>query len=60
MLQEWVSGSWKAKTPYTKAYVEAVKAHGMDLRWEKVLAHSGEKFNEIVDKLARQAAWTGK
>ena len=55
-LREWVSGAWEAKTPYTKTYVEAVKAHGMDLRWEKVLAHSGEIFNEIVDKMAREAA----
>ena len=55
-LQEWVSGAWKAKTQYTKTYVEAVKAHGMDLSWEKVLAHSGEMFNEIVDEMAREAA----
>ena len=31
----------------------------MNLRWEKVLAHSGEKFNEIVDQLARDAARAG-
>jgi len=51
-----VSGAWQTKTPYTKTYVEKVKAHGMDLRWEKVLAHSGEIFNEIVDEMAREAA----
>ena len=58
-LQEWVSGAWEAKTSYTKTYVETVKAHGMDLRWEKVLAHSGEIHNEIVDKMAREAARGG-
>ena len=55
-LQEWVSGAWQTKTPYTKTYVEKVKAHGMELRWKKVLAHSGEMFNEIVDEMAREAA----
>jgi len=59
-LEEWVSGAWKAKTPFTQAYVEAVKSYGMTLRWKKVLAHSGEKFNEIVDSLARKAAKAGK
>lgn len=55
-LAAWVTGDWKAKTPFTQAYVSTVKSHDMDLRWEKVLAHSGEKFNEIVDELAREAA----
>ena len=59
-LSEWVKGFWKAKTPFTQAYISTVHAHGMDLRWEKVLAHSGEEFNEIVDKLAREAARAGK
>ena len=55
-LSEWVKGYWKAKTPFTQAYVSSVQAHGMDLHWVKVLAHSGEEFNEIVDQLARDAA----
>ena len=55
-LAAWVEGDWKAKTPFTQSYVSTVQAHGMDLRWEKVLAHSGEKFNEIVDQLAQKAA----
>lgn len=58
-LAEWVKGFWKAKTPFTQAYVATVKSHGMDLRWGKVLAHSGEKYNEIVDQLAREAARAG-
>ena len=59
-LAAWVEGYWKAKTPFTQAYVSTVMAHGMDLRWEKILAHSGEKFNEIVDDLAREAARAAK
>lgn len=59
-LEEWVNGSWRAKTPFTQAYVKAVKAQDMDLRWEKVLAHSGEPLNEVVDQLARDAARAGR
>jgi len=58
-LAAWVEGYWKAKTPFTQAYVSTVMAHRMDLRWKKVLAHSGEEFNEIVDQLARDAARAG-
>ena len=58
-LAAWVTGDWKAKTPFTQAYAATVKAHGIDVRWEKVLAHSGEKNNEIVDQLARDAARAG-
>lgn len=59
-LSEWVKGFWKAKTPFTQAYVSSVLAHGMDLHWVKVLAHSGEEFNEVVDELARNAARAAK
>ncbi|MDT7043142.1 ribonuclease H family protein [Candidatus Nitronereus thalassa] len=58
-LAAWVTGEWKAKTPFTQAYAATVKAYGIDVRWKKVLAHSGEKFNEIVDQLARDAARAG-
>ena len=55
-LESWADGSWKTKTPFTQAYAETIKASGMRLTWEKVLAHSGEPNNEIVDQLARAAA----
>ena len=60
-LAEWVHGTWKAKIPFTQAYVATVHSQGMALQWKKVLAHSGETCNEIVDQLARTAArkWGG-
>ncbi len=55
-LASWVEGAWKTTTPFTRAYVEQVQALGMTLTWHKVRAHSGEKYNELVDQLAREAA----
>ncbi|MCH8040456.1 MAG: ribonuclease H family protein [Nitrospinae bacterium] len=55
-LASWPQGSWKAKMPFTQAYVEAVRNSGVALTWKKVLAHSGEPYNEVVDQLARAAA----
>jgi len=55
-LESWADGSWKTNTPYTQAYAETLKRSGMEITWKKVLAHSGEPNNEIVDQLARSAA----
>ncbi len=55
-LASWPLGKWKTNTPFTQAYVEKVHAMGMQLTWHKVRAHSGEKYNELVDQLAKEAA----
>ena len=55
-LASWVEGTWKTRTPFTRAYAERVRALGMTLTWHKVQAHSGDTYNELVDQLAREAA----
>jgi ribonuclease HI len=59
-LESWADGSWRTNTPFTQAYAKKIKESGMRLTWEKVLAHSGEPNNEIVDQLARSAAQNAK
>ena len=55
-LASWVEGTWKTRTPFTRAYAERVRALGMTLTWQKVLAHSGNPYNDLVDRLAGEAA----
>ena len=55
-LASWVTGAWKAKTPWTQAYAENLRTSGIAIQWKKVKAHSGEPVNELVDRLAREAA----
>ena len=55
-LASWVEGTWKTRTPFTRAYAERVRALGMALTWHKVLAHSGNPYNDLVDRLAGEAA----
>ena len=55
-LASWVEGTWKTRTSFTRAYAERVRTMGMTLTWHKVLAHSGNRYNELVDRLAREAA----
>ncbi len=55
-LASWVEGTWKTRTAFTQAYKERVRALGMSLTWHKVQAHSGDVYNDLVDRLAREAA----
>lgn len=55
-LENWVTGAWKTKLPFTQAYAHAVRKAGIKIRWEKVKAHSGIPENELVDKLAKEGA----
>ena len=57
-IESWANGDWKAKNPFTQAYVNAVneyRANGLDLNFIKVDGHTGVEGNEKADKLAKQA-----
>lgn len=56
-LQSWAIGVWRTNLAFTQAYAQAVKESGITIHWVKVKAHSGNVENEIVDKLAKEAAW---
>ena len=52
----WCSGEWKANLQGTKAYREYYKSiEGIEINFIKVKAHSGDKYNEICDRLAKKA-----
>jgi len=56
-IESWANGTWKAKNPlaqiYVKVYLEAKKSCAVT--FVKVTAHSGNKYNELADKLAKEA-----
>ena len=56
-IGKWADGLWKAKNPLTQKYREYVaKARTrMDIDFAKVKAHAGNKYNELADKLAKDA-----
>ena len=54
-VEHWATGKWRAKNPHTKAY-QAFMQENTDkyvARWVKVVAHSGVKWNEVCDSLAK-------
>lgn len=57
-IECWVTKEWRANTPLTKAYGEAINiemSKNLYIKFKKVKAHSGNKFNEQADYLAKQA-----
>lgn len=56
-IELWATGEWRAKKNGTKKYREYIKEKSKEIEigFKKVKAHSGEKYNEIADKLAKDA-----
>lgn len=54
---KWADGLWKANNPMTQAYARFIaKARTvMKISFVKVTAHAGNKYNELADKLAKDA-----
>jgi len=57
-IEKWVTDEWEANKTLTKQYGDAVRASDIHISWQKVAAHTGIKWNEYVDRLARSAAMT--
>lgn len=53
-IEMWASGRWKTKKDITKKYSDFFKNNKIKIHWIKVEAHSGYKWNEEVDRLAKR------
>lgn len=57
-IEMWCLGKWKTNNPGTKRYKEfydkEIKGK-VKVRFVKVAAHSGDKYNDLADKLAKAA-----
>lgn len=60
-LEKWCTGEWHANLPGTqalKAYYDSIKGE-LRVHFRKVKSHTGVKYNEMADRLAK-AALEGK
>ncbi|MBL4932261.1 viroplasmin family protein [Clostridium paridis] len=58
-IEKWFTGEWKSNTKLTKEYSmfsNSIK-NSIDVRFVKVKSHSGDKYNDEVDVIARSAIY---
>lgn len=56
-IEKWAIGVWKAKTELTSKYAAAMKewAESIRISFKKIAAHTGNRYNELADQLAKRA-----
>ncbi len=56
-IAAWCTGEWQAKQEGTMDYAGFYQkvSTDIDIRFEKVKGHSGDTYNELADKLAKEA-----
>ena len=60
-IEMWATGGWKTNNDLTKKYAAFMKASGkrIQITFQKIAAHTGDKYNEEADKLAKAALTEG-
>ena len=60
-IEKWATGEWRTKKEATLKYAEYMtKPRKMRISFEHVKAHTGDKYNEMVDDMAKEAAGVTK
>lgn len=61
-LSAWAKGIWNTSSPISVYYVKEFAKYkvAVDVVFQKVKGHSNHKYNEMVDKLAKEALFEGK
>lgn len=54
-IEKWAKGIWKTNKPLTKNYKKFILDSDLNIVWVKVKAHSGVKWNDYADNLAKKA-----
>jgi len=56
-IESWALGFWKRNTNLTETYHQFMKEKMKDIkiRFKKIKGHSGDKYNDLADELAKEA-----
>jgi ribonuclease HI len=55
-IERWATGRYKANQPLTQEYARFVRECGIRIHWHKVAAHTGDRWNERADVLAKKGS----
>lgn len=60
-IEMWATGGWKAKNELTQKYAAFMRENSRKLQitYRKIAAHTGDKYNEEADRLAKDALVEG-
>ncbi|MCM1056749.1 MAG: ribonuclease H family protein [Firmicutes bacterium] len=60
-IEKWVTGEWRSKTELTRKYALAMRDWGrsIEIRFQKVAAHTNVRYNELADSLAKKGLREG-
>ncbi|HSB12035.1 MAG TPA: RNase H family protein [Blastocatellia bacterium] len=53
-IEKWATGGWRAKQQLTQEYARFVRESGIKVHWHKVGGHTGNRWNDRADALARK------
>jgi ribonuclease HI len=53
-IEMWATGKWKTKKDITRSYTDFFKDNKIKIDWVKIESHTGVKWNEEADKLAKK------
>jgi ribonuclease HI len=56
-LEKWATGQWKTNNDITRKYAEFMKKTTIIVNWKKVKSHTGNKWNEHADMLAKRGLY---
>jgi ribonuclease HI len=54
-IENFVTGKWKAKNSFSKKYVDFVLKTKIEIEWRHIKSHTGNKKNDLADRLAKKA-----
>jgi ribonuclease HI len=55
-IDKWATGKWKTNQPLTKNYAQFVRECPIRIHWHKVDSHTGDRWNDRADALAKKGA----
>jgi len=55
-IEKWATGEWRANKPATRAYARAAGKWPVVVHWHKVESHTGNRWNDYADQLAKRGA----
>lgn len=60
-IEKWVTGEWRSRTELTRKYALSMREWGksIEIRFQKVAAHTNVRYNELADQMAKRGLREG-